>query len=284
MTATRALVLALLCACSGPGTQKKPSPTPLPPRAKIAGFDLLALVPEGADAVAEIDLRRLRQNATLGTLVDRAVPSDLARGLVGMDLDGVDVLVLAVYRAGHKEAQTLFLVRGDRLEEREGRLLLDEHTAVHGPSPLCADVQLLAQGKGRSVLGPEFMALRDQAMPQGAQGASLRVTARLAHDARVAIAGRLGIDGLPRTISLWMDVVDDLALVALLEGDDADEAERLARAARAFALSPARRLVPLYGLHAETAGARTRVVWVVGPAALARWVKERLLSPRPGRY
>jgi hypothetical protein len=279
MRARPALVALLLVACGGPS---KVAPTaPVAPRSDTAGTELLRLVPAGADAVAEVDLARLRQNPTVGILVDSAPARELMRGLFGVDPTNVDVLVLGAYHAGHKDAATLMLLRGANLGAREDTIRLDERTLVKGPAELAAQALRLAQGMGSSLHAPDLLSLRDEAMPEGAQSASLRVTARLSTETRIAIAGRLGIDGVPRTLSLWMDIADDLALVALMGGDDPDDAERLARATSALAASSLERLLPLSGLRARVVGARTRVVWVVGPAALSRWVRERAGQSSP---
>ncbi|MCB9562763.1 MAG: hypothetical protein H6708_20370 [Kofleriaceae bacterium] len=68
-------------------------------------------------------------------------------------------------------------------------------------------------------------ALRAAAMPARADGAALRVTARLGFDARISLAGLVGVEVAPAAVSVWGDVADDLAVVAVLDGEDAGAAD-----------------------------------------------------------
>ena len=115
-------------------------------------------------------------------------------------------------------------------------------------------------------------------MPAKASGAALRLTVRLSKDARINAAGRLALDEFPAALSVWMDVADDVGMVALLTADDAAQAKRFAAAT----LEARARLVPLMprwlggaallrGLHAEAKDRTTRVVWMLGPRAFVRW-------------
>src|SRR5690606_9082710 len=76
-----------------------------------------------------------------------------------------------------------------------------------------------------------LMALRAQAMPAGARSAAVRFTARLEFEARIALARRLDLEAVPITISAWGDVVDDLALIALLGAERPEDARALERGA-----------------------------------------------------
>ena len=89
----------------------------------------------------------------------------------------------------------------------------------------------------------DLLALRDRAMPQGAPGASLRITARLPFDARVALAQQTGIDTAPAQLSVWGDVVDDLAII--IDADSADPGEKSSKAALARMTTTVRRALAL---------------------------------------
>jgi hypothetical protein len=117
-------------------------------------------------------------------------------------------------------------------------------------------------------------------MPAKAQGAAIRGAARLDFNARVALARRLNLDAVPVSISLWGDVADDLALVAVLGAENANEAKELATAAEHFrdrlAGHPALVKFAVGNLlrraHVEVKGKTARVMLVIGPQRLARTV------------
>jgi len=130
----------------------------------------------------------------------------------------------------------------------------------------------------------ELRALRARGMPEGADGAVVRVTARLGFDARIALASQLAADTAPSLVSVWGDVADDVAVVGVLEAPDDDGAakgaERIAAQLRgwfgelasepdllALGLSPAIRR-----FQVETRGDRVKVVALVGPRRLSRVV------------
>jgi hypothetical protein len=149
---------------------------------------------------------------------------------------------------------------------------VDEHTLAYGPDRLLG----LLGGERSPLDDAAFVELRDEAMPARAPGASLRLTARLSTDARIAAAGRMGLDEVPATISLWLDVADDLALVATLDAGEAAMAARFAQAIealrdRGLPLAPGVP-IPWKGLRVELDDTVARAVWVVGPKALAAWV------------
>jgi hypothetical protein len=251
------LPLLILAAC---GTQAatKHDESFVPLRNTTAGAQLLALVPAGADAALELDLARARADAAIQPLLARLPPA----------LEGVDLGLAAVYQIG-RAPRTVFVLRGEALDvqtaaAKDGGRVLDAHTVeiggFEGPGTLDAD--------------EKFLRLRDAAMPERATGAVVRLTARLDRDARIAAAGQLGVDQVPATISLWGDVADDLAVVALLGEDDPKTAERQAQAVRGLAERMAPRFLgrELPGrVDVETAGPVARLVWHVGPKALAAW-------------
>ena len=158
------------------------------------------------------------------------------------------MVVAAVYRVGQAEAGTIFVVRGAALAAAEaaqklsGSEVLDETTLVVGPPELRAAARALHARRGEAAAGDaELLRLRDAAMPAKASGAALRLTVRLSKDARINAAGRLALDEFPAALSVWMDVADDVGMVALLTADDAAQAKRFAAAT----LEARARLVPL---------------------------------------
>jgi hypothetical protein len=264
------LLAAALAAC-GAGARPAVAPPEAPARAATAGDALLALLPPAPDAIAELDVARLRANPVAGDVL-AAVPRAVTRGFDPRR--DVDVAVAGVYRIAADEAATLILLRGDGLDR--ARLLdakrIDDRTVALGP----AELRARAGSGAPSAPPPELLALRAAAMPERAGGAVLRVAARLTREARIGAAGRLGVDEVPATVSVWLDVADDAAMIALLGGDDAANAERLARGVDAARGRLAVWLPPavLDGLRVETRGSTARLVWVVPPRRLARWAEQ----------
>lgn len=231
------------------------------------GTTLLSQLPAGADAVVEVDLRRLRDNPTVGGV------SQVLASQVG-PLRGVDVLVVAIYDLGRPEPVALVLSRGDKGD-----------AVVYGSPEVRAKL-----GAGGASMADEaaFMELRNEAMPVRALGASLRLTARLDRAARRALAERVGWAEAPETVSVWLEVADDLALVALLRVEDEADGERTAQAvrdmcARLATWVPARfhlaRL--LDGMKVRHDGERVRLVWILGPRKLRRAATD-LCAALPG--
>jgi hypothetical protein len=272
-------VAALIAGCGG----SKP-PIKQLTRVPTAGEELLALLPRGADAVLELDVARLRENPTLGPLVSQ-VAANRSGELGFAPLADVDLMVVAVYAFGRDDATTLTLLRGaslpadttaDRVGDGEA---FDAHTIIAGPDDWRGRMRVLPR-KQSLVEDPRFRRDRDLAMPEKATGASVRLTVRLNKQARIRAAGRLGVDEVPGQISLWADVADDFALLALLAADDEAGAKRAEDSVRGLArgltaVVPAEsQLAELLGtLEVDSKGPVARVRWVVGPRRLQRWVK-----------
>ncbi|MBS1119137.1 MAG: hypothetical protein H6Q90_1365, partial [Deltaproteobacteria bacterium] len=142
-------------------------------------------------------------------------------------------------------------------------------------------------GGSRLTAPADLLALRDRAMPADAPGASLRLTARLPFDARVALARQTGLESAPAQLSIWVDVVDDLAII--IDADALDPGERatkksIARLTRvirgALAVLTNDPTTRALGLPGSLANARlvARGTWVrtiiaVGPKHLQRVVE-----------
>ena len=254
--------MVALCACGSSSEPPPERPIPVPARAATAGNALLALAPAGADVVLEVDLARLRQNQVVGPVLARlsalggdeteragtgeapALPlvagADFASSLA--ILRSVDAIVICAYDVGTERARALTLMTGVGADQlalvRDRGRRLDTGAGPDAPGPVWAmgPLELLDQASALSA-GSEpslaedraLLAVRARVMPPAAPGASLRAAARLSFEARVALAGQLGLDRVPANMALWGDVADDLAIVAAF-GTDPGEASSLARA------------------------------------------------------
>lgn len=319
-------LLAVAAACGG-GAPAAVSPGEPP----LAGLErLLAMLPQGAQIVVEVDLARLRANPVVGAVVTRALsePPRLAPGaapaaawlrsvLRGAPPDAppadpgsasplavADQVVLAAYGVGTAQAATLTLLAAPRDVASATQLAAGAY-AIGPPEWIEQAQQRVALATAGSAAfairpAPELLELRAHAMPVEAPGASLRITARLSFDARIALVRQTGIDTPPAQLSAWGDVVDDLALVidcdaadpgsapagrpsgASAGGRRADPTRRLAGALRAMLATVADQpTIRALGLPPSLTGARliARGTWVraiiaVGPEHLRR-VAER---------
>jgi len=137
------------------------------------------------------------------------------------------------------------------------------------------------------VAAPELLRLRARAMPAAAPGASLRVTARLPFDARVALARDSGLESAPAQLSIWADVIDDFVMIvdadAVDPGDKGtkqatNRLERLIRVAlRSLGDEPRMRALGLSSsferARLAAGGSWIRTIIAVGPAHLKRVVE-----------
>ncbi len=272
-------VAALLVAC---GSTPAPISTPSIPAHEVTGGDrLLPLLPDGAQIVVELDLARLRANAAVGEVVAKALGQQIAvPGMASAPLAQADQVVLAAYGVGTAQAATLTLL-ASKTAIPDLALIAPDIYGI-GPPDWIASAQ---QRAGlATAAATELYALRDHAMPKGAPGASLRITARLPFDARVALARQTGLATAPAQLSIWADVADDLAIVVDADGADGkdkDAAKRLTQSLKSalaqLASDPALRAL---GLPASLDGARfvvqgtwVRAIIAVGPAHLRRIVE-----------
>ena len=247
--AIRALVaLATAAACGGGGAPAAVGPAEPPP----AGAErLLAMLPQGAQIVVEVDLARLRANPVIGPVVTRALAEppppapDAAPAAAWLravlrgappgeppadpapaepPLAAADQVVLAAYGVGTAQAATLTLLAAPR--DIAGATRLADGAYAIGPPEWIEQAQqrIALATTGNAALAvrpaPELIELRAHAMPAEAPGASLRIAARLSFDARIALVRQTGIDTPPAQLSAWADVADDLALV--IDCDAAD--------------------------------------------------------------
>ncbi len=284
---------AVLAACGGGASTAVPAKAPAKPTTAIDRA--LALLPDGAQLVVEIDLARLRANAVVGPVATRALAKlggdsklpGLPVTVQGSPLAGADAIVLAAYGVGTADAAavTLLATKADV----DGATRITPDLVALGPSEWVGQLEARAQIATTSPLAvpADLLALRAHAMPPGATGAVLRVTARLSFDARVALARQTGLDAAPARLSIWGDVADDLAIVVDADAADPgdqgakDAARRLAHDFRGTLASLAEEpVVKAVGVPNSLVDARMiahgtwlRTIIAIGPRHLARAVE-----------
>ena len=301
MIARAAALAACAAACGGAA---RPAPVAVvAPQTRAER--MLAILPDGAQLVIELDLARLRGNAVVGDLATRALARfgaethlpGLPLAVAGSPLANADVVVLAAYGVGTADAATL-TVLATTADVPGGHRIARDLVAL-GPEAWVGQLETRAAIAGAHPLAvpAEWLALRAHAMPKGATGAVVRVTARLPFDARVALARMTGLDVAPARLSLWADVADDLAVVvdadATDPGDRAgkDAARRLAHAIR-LGLAELAGVPEVRALGVTTSlddarlvaqGTWVRAIVAVGPHHLARVVERAraMLAPPP---
>ena len=289
-----AVVAVFGLGCGGHGAHPPTTTEPIHPVARTAGDRILPLLPEGAQVIIELDLARLRSNPVVGQLVTTALTGPplpvMTADVPFSPLAHADTVVLASYGVGTSQAATVTIIA--TREAVPHSVSLGEGLVALGPEVWTAQLEARAAlaGAGANVpivASADLLALRDHAMPAGAPGAALRITARLSFDARVALARQTGLDAPPGQISIWGDVVDDLAII--VDADAVDPGDKKTK-------HPTRRLeTGMRGMLAALAGesaiqtlgipeslAQARIVaqgtWVrtiiaIGPAHLHRVVE-----------
>jgi hypothetical protein len=277
-TTAIALSAAMALAACGGKSKSGPRPIEVPARRATAGDAILRHAPAGADAILEIDLARLRGNRTVGPLV-KAVT---AAGEVGGDLIAIgEVIVIASYRIGQTDAGQLVLVSGPRVGELRGAHRVTDTLVAFGPPGLLRELDAARAGQGATLAGDRsLLRTRALAMPERAEGASLRIAAELPFDARLALAKKLEVDVVPDWISVWFDVADDMAGVALLGGGEDADPQDIVKAVtrlrdRLYSAESMARVgldVLVEDVVIQASGSDARVVLVVGPKRLARLV------------
>lgn len=290
----RALALVAV-ACSGGGARQLPPAKPAAPHVVTGTEHVLALLPDGAQLIVEIDLARLRKNPVVGDVATKALAQlgadaklpGMPIAVQGSPLAAADAVVMAAYGVGTADAATLTILQTKQNLADSTRIAPD--LVAIGPDEWTSQLASRAAIDAQHPLAPkdELLRLRDHAMPPGATGAIVRVTARLPFDARIAFARQTGLDAAPAQLSLWADVADDLAIVvdadAADPGDKAahDAAKRLAGTIKgtldAVADDPTVKSlgVPgsLTGAHLVTQGSWVRAIVAVGPHHLQRAVE-----------
>jgi hypothetical protein len=299
-----AIVAAAGAACGG-GSPAPHTPEPAGAPATVPATvieRMLAMLPQGAQVVVEIDLARLRANPVVGEVVTRALAErtrDLPAGVPASPLAASEQVVLAAYGVGTAQAATLTVLAAPH--ELTGTTKLADGFYAVGPLDWVEQAQqrvaLATTGEAKFAItaAPELLELRGRAMPAKAPGASLRITARLPFDARVALARQTGLDAAPAQLSAWGDIVDDLVLIVDCDAADpgnrpagkrsSDAPKRLEATLRgALAAVSEEPIIRLLGLPSSFAGAKlvahgswVRTIIAIGPAHLHR-VAERVAA------
>ena len=284
-------VLAAIVILACGSTAKPVDPPSEPAKPATLADRILAMLPDGAQVVFELDLARLRDNPVVGGVVQRALAAIVVRGdaistVPASPLADARMVVIAAYGVGTAQAGTLTIL-ATTAEVPGGRRIAPDLVAVGPPDWLD---QLAARaaiaGAHPITASDELLKLRDHAMPQGATGAALRITARLSFDARVALARQTGIEVAPQQVSVWGDVVDDLAII--VDTDAADPGDKTKQATKHLAhdvraalntlaeTDVARALgIPasLGDAHQVQQGTWVRTIFAIGPQHLQRVVK-----------
>ncbi len=282
-----ALVMAVVMVGCGGGTSTSSTTQVIPERALTVGDALLTSLPAGAEILVELDLARLRANPIIGGIATDllAAPPAIA-GAPEAPIDGATAVALAAYRVGTPAATTITVVAGgtrpsEAVDLGDGRWAL----ALEGD---VADLLATAGGAPSIASDAALMTVRAWAMPPAAEAASLRVAAHLTPEARTALADAHALDAAPAVVSVWGDVVDDLALVVRL----ADQPHRarpvwapalgrlLARAAADPALGALGLQRPIAEAEIRREKTGVTVTVLVAPGRLRRAV-ERWHSHRP---
>jgi hypothetical protein len=190
------------------------------------------LLPNGAQILLELDLARLRTNQVIGETVTKALAAPLA------DLPGdvpvpplavADTVVFASYGVGTSNAATIVVISSK--QEIADAARLGNNLYAMGPPDWIRQLEARA-ALGKPVQAEEsLLRLRERSMPAQAPGASLRVTARLPFDARVALAKDSGLESAPAAISIWADVVDDFVII--IDANAVDPGDRRPKQANA---------------------------------------------------
>ena len=275
-----AIAVVVTCACGGSKAAKTSKPLSLP-EPKTVGDKIVALLPHGAQIVVELDLARLRANPVIGETLTKALaaPLDLPKDVPAPALSVADVIVFAAYGVGTSSAATIAVIASSQDIPDATRLPVADLYAM-GPGEWVRQLEAraaLSIGTTPVRAPPELLKLRDRAMPEKAPGASVRVTARLPFDARVALAKDSGLESAPAQLSIWADVVDDFAII--MDADAIDPGEKVTKQATARLERLIRVALRALGLSSSISRARLaaggswiRTIIVVGPSHLKRVV------------
>ncbi|HVK88243.1 MAG TPA: hypothetical protein VM513_29185, partial [Kofleriaceae bacterium] len=202
-----------------------------------------------------------------------------------------ETVVLASYGVGTPQAVMLTVLATK--EQVAGGTRVGEDLVALGPTEWIAQLEARAAIGGYAANGPpilaapELLALRDRAMPAKAPGASLRITARLPFDARVALARQTGLPSAPAQVSVWADVADDFAIIVDADASDPGDKKAAAKAGKQLEASVRGLLegiaeepaIKLLGIPPSLAsakltahGAWVRTIIAIGPDRLKRVV------------
>lgn len=271
------VVWAMLFSMGACGSNQAPSKG-IQKRQATGAETLLSLVPKGVSALLEIDLKRVRQTEFFTPLMNNLVGQ-----VDGQPMDAMaqgDALVIASYGVGAK-AERLILIKDDASEKHLGQPVAPGVWGKASPTILDEVQATKAQGAGSIQNDSSMMTLRAESMPKKSTGAILRFLAHLNFDERVSLSKRFGWHDVPTKVSLWGDIIDDLAVICRLETGSVASAISLSKE---IAIQKTRwgrsREIRRLGLRSEIANMNTRVdghnveiVFVIGPKRLQKLLK-----------
>ena len=270
-------ILGAVVACGG-----KPARPPRWPVPRSGPGQLLAYVPAGAQLLVEIDVARLRANPVVGELVRRLVDAEspvnpgvpLPPGLPA-SMRGVDAIVLASFGVGSDDAQTLTLLQVAPNHTVAGVEVGVGVVAV-GPENLVAQALLMGNAaRGLALahrMSAALLAARQRIELPGTDASALRITATVSPAAAATL-------GVPTTLAVWSDVVDDAAILLSCPRASVDTlAQRLRQLSQ-------HKMVRLLGLAPSLAQLRvqhtapwSRIIVVIAPGPLRRAVQRGLAA------
>ncbi len=270
-------MLGAVVACAG-----KPARPPTWPVPRVGPGQLLAYVPAGAQLLVEIDVARLRANPVVGELVRRLVDAEtpvnpgvpLPPGLPS-SLQGIDAILIASFLVGADDAQTLTLLLHSPNQHVAGVEVGVGVIAV-GPENLVAKAVVMGNAARGSPpvhqLSAALLAARQRIELPGTDAVALRITATVSPVAAAAV-------GVPTTLAVWSDVVDDAAILVSCPRASVDAlAQRLRQLSQ-------QNLVRLLGLAPSLAQLRvqhtapwSRIIVVITPGPLRRAAQRALAA------
>ena len=275
-----ALATAMTMACGS-----KPAAPLTWPVPRVGPGQLLAYVPAGAQLLVEIDVARLRANPVVGELVRLLVDAEtpvnpgveLPPGLP-TSLRGVEAIVIASFLVGGADAQTLTLLRV-AADSHVAGVKVGEGVVAVGPENLVANALLMGNAvRGETAahqLSATLIAARQRIELPGTNASALRITTTLSPAAAAAL-------GLPTTLALWSDVVDDAAILISCPRASVDA---LAQRLRQFSQNSLVRLVglgpSLAQLRVQHTSPWSRIVVVIAPGPFRRATQRALAALAP---
>jgi hypothetical protein len=190
---------------------------------------MVALLPDGVQLVAEVDLARLRANPVMTSLAADAFGKTGTTLVPGLNIElpasplaTAGAFVLAAYGVGTAQAATIELIA--TTADVTGATRITPEVVAVGPPEWVGQIETRAAiGGDKLQISTDLRAVRERAVPAGATGAIVRLYARLSFDARIALARMTNFDPAPAQLSLWADVADDFALVADFDVSDPGE-------------------------------------------------------------
>jgi len=178
-------------------------------------------LPDTPDIVVKINMQRIRNNENL-----KGVWEVIEKRFWNPDYWGFDTIIMGAYNVGKYEAETLTLLRGSNSIQNGEKL--EKNLWALGPKTLI-DQSKSADSAGKLRPKKNWNQLLSLAPPKNANNSIVSLGASLSLDARIQLSSFLGMATIPPVFSLWVDAIDDLAAIAILECEDETEAKLIQR-------------------------------------------------------